>query len=169
MKLQILGALLSLPHLSELLPSNETHMSYIRTTLKGRKKLSHIEENDPPRDDPKFEAWDDEDSLIMTWLWNSMTLEISRNYMFYSSVRSAMVIGKGPTKRSTSEGKPFTKSSSREYYTYCKRSGHTKDTYYKRYGKEKELTTGRTIEVAEKQDGLYYLQHTKICNNTNKE
>ncbi|RDY11919.1 Copia protein, partial [Mucuna pruriens] len=34
-----------------------------------------------------FEAWDDEDSLIMTWLWNSMTSEISRNYMFYSSIR----------------------------------------------------------------------------------
>ncbi|RDX62547.1 hypothetical protein CR513_59111, partial [Mucuna pruriens] len=32
---------------------------YIRTTLKG---------NGPPRDDPKFEAWDDEDSLIMTWI-----------------------------------------------------------------------------------------------------
>ncbi|RDX72057.1 hypothetical protein CR513_48513, partial [Mucuna pruriens] len=60
---------------------------YIHTTLKGRKKLSHIEGNGPPRDDPKFEAWDDEDSLIMTWLWNSMTLEISRNYMFYSSIR----------------------------------------------------------------------------------
>ncbi|RDX64657.1 hypothetical protein CR513_56768, partial [Mucuna pruriens] len=59
---------------------------YIRTTLKGYKKLSHIEGNDPPRDDPKFEAWDDEDYLIMTWLWNSMTLEISQNYMFYSSI-----------------------------------------------------------------------------------
>ncbi|RDX63014.1 hypothetical protein CR513_58598, partial [Mucuna pruriens] len=44
---------------------------YICTTLKGRKKLSHIEGNGLPRDDPKFEAWDDEDSLIMTWLWNS--------------------------------------------------------------------------------------------------
>ncbi|RDX72456.1 Copia protein, partial [Mucuna pruriens] len=29
---------------------------YIHTTLKGCKKLSHIEGNDPPRDDPKFEA-----------------------------------------------------------------------------------------------------------------
>ncbi|RDX62047.1 hypothetical protein CR513_59657, partial [Mucuna pruriens] len=53
--------------------------------LDGHKKLSHIEGNGPPRDDPKFEAWDNEDSLIMTWLWNSMTLEIGRNYMFYSS------------------------------------------------------------------------------------
>ncbi|RDY05851.1 hypothetical protein CR513_10258, partial [Mucuna pruriens] len=59
---------------------------YIFTTLKGPKKLSHIEGNDPPKDDIQFEAWDDEDSLIMTWLWNSMTLEISRNYMFYSFV-----------------------------------------------------------------------------------
>ncbi|RDX73726.1 hypothetical protein CR513_46620, partial [Mucuna pruriens] len=55
--------------------------------LVRHKKLSHIERNDPPRDDLKFEAWDDEDSHIMTWLWNSMTLEISGNYMFYSSVR----------------------------------------------------------------------------------
>ncbi|RDX65648.1 hypothetical protein CR513_55677, partial [Mucuna pruriens] len=43
----------------------------------GRKKLSHIEGSDPLRDDPKFEAWVDEDSLIMTWPWNSMTSEIS--------------------------------------------------------------------------------------------
>ncbi|RDX86493.1 hypothetical protein CR513_32169, partial [Mucuna pruriens] len=53
--------------------------------LVGCKKLIHIEGSDPPRDDPKFEAWDDEDSLIMTWLWNSMTPKISYNYMFYSS------------------------------------------------------------------------------------
>ncbi|RDY07897.1 hypothetical protein CR513_07920, partial [Mucuna pruriens] len=49
-------------------------------------KSSHIEGSDPHRDDLKFEAWNDKDSLIMTWLWNSMTLKISRNYMFYSSV-----------------------------------------------------------------------------------
>ncbi|RDX70558.1 hypothetical protein CR513_50187, partial [Mucuna pruriens] len=56
-----------------------------------------------------------------------------------SNTGSAMVTGKGPTKRSTSKEKPFTKSSHGEYCTYCKRSGHTKDTYYKRYGKEKVL------------------------------
>ncbi|RDX81891.1 hypothetical protein CR513_37383, partial [Mucuna pruriens] len=55
-----------------------------------------------------------------------------------SNTGSAMVIEKSPTKRSTSEGKPFTKNSHGEYCTYCKQSGHTKDTYYKRYGKEKE-------------------------------
>ncbi|RDX97956.1 hypothetical protein CR513_19200, partial [Mucuna pruriens] len=43
-------------------------LTYIRITLKGHKKLSHIEGSGPPRDDPKFEAWDDKGSLIMTWL-----------------------------------------------------------------------------------------------------
>ncbi|RDX87540.1 hypothetical protein CR513_30982, partial [Mucuna pruriens] len=47
--------------------------------------------------------------------------------------------GKGPTQRSTFEGKTFTKSSHREYCTYCKRLEHTKDTCYKRYEKEKVL------------------------------
>ncbi|RDX64590.1 hypothetical protein CR513_56837, partial [Mucuna pruriens] len=65
-KLQILGALFPLPYFNELLPSNETYALYIRTTLKGHKKLSHIEGSSTPRDDPKFEAWDDEGSLIMT-------------------------------------------------------------------------------------------------------
>ncbi|RDX93331.1 hypothetical protein CR513_24415, partial [Mucuna pruriens] len=32
-----------------------------------------------------------------------------------------------------------------------------------------ELTIGRTIGVAKEKDELYYLQHTKIGNNTNKE
>ncbi|RDX67460.1 hypothetical protein CR513_53664, partial [Mucuna pruriens] len=64
---------------------NEPPNLYIRTTLKGCKKLSHVEGNDPPRDDPKFEAWDDDDSLIIIWLWNSMTLEIIQNFIFYSS------------------------------------------------------------------------------------
>ncbi|RDX76110.1 hypothetical protein CR513_43935, partial [Mucuna pruriens] len=80
-----------LPNLvSSYRPDNHNYLQWaqdICTTLKGRKKLSYIEGNCPPRDDPKFEAWDDEDSLIMTWLWYSMTPEISRNYMFYFSIR----------------------------------------------------------------------------------
>ncbi|RDX81797.1 hypothetical protein CR513_37480, partial [Mucuna pruriens] len=86
-----------------------------------------------------------------------------------SNIGSTMMTGKCPTKRSTSEGKPFTMSSRGEYCTYCKQPGHTKDTYYKLYGKEKELIIGRKIGVAKEQGGLYYLQHTKIGNNTNKK
>ncbi|RDX85725.1 Copia protein, partial [Mucuna pruriens] len=56
-----------------------------------------------------------------------------------SNTSSAIVTRKGPTKRSTSKGKPFIKSSRGEYCMYCKRLGHTKDTRYKRYEKEKIL------------------------------
>jgi len=59
----------------------------VRATLKGRKKLSHLEGNPPAKTDSKYEDWDDEDSLIMTWLWNSMTPEISRNCMFFSTAK----------------------------------------------------------------------------------
>jgi len=59
----------------------------VRTTLKGRKKLNHIEGEPPAQIDPNYEAWDDADSLIMTWLWHSMTQEISRNCMFFSTTK----------------------------------------------------------------------------------
>ncbi|RDX98018.1 hypothetical protein CR513_19134, partial [Mucuna pruriens] len=54
--------------------------------LREMQQTAHIKGSVPPKNDPKFEAWDDEDSLITIWLWNSITLEISSNYMFYSSV-----------------------------------------------------------------------------------
>ncbi|RDX61250.1 hypothetical protein CR513_60538, partial [Mucuna pruriens] len=42
-------------------------------------------------------------------------------------------------------------------------------TFFRSHCVIQELTTGRTIGIAKKQGGLYYLQHIKIGNNTNKE
>ncbi|RDY12087.1 hypothetical protein CR513_03164, partial [Mucuna pruriens] len=42
-------------------------------------------------------------------------------------------------------------------------------TFFRSHCVIQELTTGRTIGVAKEQGGLYYLQYTKIDNNTNKE
>ncbi|RDX84088.1 hypothetical protein CR513_34915, partial [Mucuna pruriens] len=42
-------------------------------------------------------------------------------------------------------------------------------TFFRSHYVIQELTTGRTIRVAKEQGGLYYLQHTKIGDNTNKE
>ncbi|RDX68041.1 Copia protein, partial [Mucuna pruriens] len=42
-------------------------------------------------------------------------------------------------------------------------------TFFHSHCVNQEITTGRTIGVFKKQDGLYYLQHTKIGNNTNME
>ena len=44
--------------------------------LKGKGKISHLMGTGPKPGDPRFEVWDEEDSMIMAWLWNSMTPEI---------------------------------------------------------------------------------------------
>ncbi|KAG8488224.1 hypothetical protein CXB51_018059 [Gossypium anomalum] len=57
----------------------------VRTFLKGRGKLSHLLRTGPKEGDPKFDAWDEQDSMVMSWLWNSMMPEISDTCMFLST------------------------------------------------------------------------------------
>jgi len=49
----------------------------VRTFLKGRSKLSHLFGTGPKQRDPTFEAWDEENSMVKSWLWNSMIPKIS--------------------------------------------------------------------------------------------
>ncbi|KAI9153197.1 hypothetical protein LWI28_007536 [Acer negundo] len=46
----------------------------VQTFHKGKGKLSHLLGTGPTKGDPKFEAYDEADSVVMSWLWNSMTL-----------------------------------------------------------------------------------------------
>lgn len=39
--------------------------------LKGKWKISHLMGTELKEGDPPFEAWDEEDSMIMAGLWNS--------------------------------------------------------------------------------------------------
>lgn len=41
----------------------------------------------PKPDDPKFKTWKSENNLVMSWLINSMTLEIGENFLLYHSVK----------------------------------------------------------------------------------
>jgi hypothetical protein len=59
----------------------------VRTFLKGRGKLSHLLGTGPSKDDPKFATWDEEDSMVMSWLWNSMLPEISDTCMFLGTAK----------------------------------------------------------------------------------
>ncbi|TXG47882.1 hypothetical protein EZV62_027176 [Acer yangbiense] len=59
----------------------------VQTFLKTKGKVSHILGAEPEKGDPKFEAWDEEDSMVMAWLWNSMTLKISDTCMFLSTAK----------------------------------------------------------------------------------
>ena len=59
----------------------------VKTYLKGRGKLCHLEGTGPSQKDPKFQAWNEEDSMIMSQLWSSMQAEISKNCMFLFSAQ----------------------------------------------------------------------------------
>ena len=55
--------------------------------LKGKWQISHLDGTGLSSDDPKFQAWDEEDLMIMSWIWNSMQPEISRNLTFLPTVQ----------------------------------------------------------------------------------
>lgn len=59
----------------------------VRTFLKGRGKLSHLLGTGPSKEDPTFEVWDEQDSIVMTWLWNSILPEISGTRMFFNTAK----------------------------------------------------------------------------------
>ncbi|TXG53836.1 hypothetical protein EZV62_019092 [Acer yangbiense] len=55
----------------------------VKTFLKGKGKSSHLEGPILEKNDPKFSEWDEKDSMIMSWLWNSMQPEISDAAQLY--------------------------------------------------------------------------------------
>lgn len=59
----------------------------VRTYLKGRGRLNHLLNTGPGKGDPAFESWDEEDSMIMSWLWDSMDPMISDTCMFLPSAK----------------------------------------------------------------------------------
>ncbi|KAI5445651.1 hypothetical protein KIW84_013754 [Lathyrus oleraceus] len=61
---------------------------FIRHTLKCCDMPDHIEGNPPLVTAPNFPSWDKDDSAIITWLWNSISPEISRNCMYLSSAKA---------------------------------------------------------------------------------
>ena len=62
-------------------------MGPAKTFLKGYGKISHLTAPPPKASDPTFPTRDIEDSQIMSWLWNAMLLEMSKNYMFLASTK----------------------------------------------------------------------------------
>ncbi|XP_048227600.1 uncharacterized protein LOC125369430 [Ricinus communis] len=60
---------------------------FVQTFLKGKGKISHLLGTGPKNGDPKFVAWDEEDSMVMSWLWNSMLPEISDTCMFLPTAK----------------------------------------------------------------------------------
>jgi len=55
--------------------------------LEGKEKAGHLTDDGPVEDDPTFKSWDEEDSMIMAWLWNSMVLEIRDTCLYLNSAK----------------------------------------------------------------------------------
>lgn len=60
---------------------------FIKTYLKGKGRLSHLLGTGPTPKDPTFNAWDEADSMIMSWLWDSMDPAISDTCMFLKTAK----------------------------------------------------------------------------------
>ena len=61
----------------------------IRMYIRGRGKIGYLtgEKQEPAKEDPSYMTWDAENSMVMTWLVNSMEEEISSNYLCYSTAK----------------------------------------------------------------------------------
>ena len=89
----------------------------VKTFLKGNGKINQLLGVSPNPKDPKFTLWDEDDSMIMSWLWNSMMPKVSGPYMFlttaneiweavrqtYSKVKDAALIYENKMKLSTTK------------------------------------------------------------------
>lgn len=61
----------------------------VRMYIRGRGKMGYLtgEKKAPAVDDPAYVTWDAENSMVMTWLVNSMEEDISSNYMCYPTAQ----------------------------------------------------------------------------------
>ena len=57
--------------------------------IRGRGKSGYLTGalKAPAPEDPLYPKWDSENSMVMTWLVNSMEEEISSNYLYYSTAK----------------------------------------------------------------------------------
>ena len=57
--------------------------------IRGRSKIGDLtgEKEEPAPEDPFYPTWDAENSMVMTWLVNSMEEDISSNYICYHTAK----------------------------------------------------------------------------------
>lgn len=58
-----------------------------KTILKGKGKASHLTVDAPFEDDHTFKSSNEEDFMIMAWLWNSTVPKINYTCMFLNSTK----------------------------------------------------------------------------------
>jgi hypothetical protein len=61
----------------------------VRMYIRGRGKIGYLtgEKKEPAPEDPTYSTWDTKNSMVMTWLVNSMEEDTWENYMCYSTAK----------------------------------------------------------------------------------
>lgn len=61
----------------------------VRMYIRGRGKIGYLtgDKKEPDPKDANYPTWDAENSMVMTWLVNSMEEDISSNYMCYHTAK----------------------------------------------------------------------------------
>ena len=60
---------------------------YVKISLKSKGKLKYVSEAPPNVKDPKFETWDTENYMVMSWLLNSMKPQIKKTYILLPTAK----------------------------------------------------------------------------------
>ena len=57
--------------------------------IRGKGKIGYFTSSikEPTEEDPKFQTWDADNSMIMSWLVNSMDSEIGQTYLFLPTAK----------------------------------------------------------------------------------
>ncbi|XP_077217936.1 uncharacterized protein LOC143852439 [Tasmannia lanceolata] len=59
----------------------------MKVFLGAKGKLKYILADPPLKTDPKYVVWEQENYVVMGWLWNSMEAHISANCMFMETAK----------------------------------------------------------------------------------
>ena len=64
--------------------------------VRGRGKLGYLNDTfiEPAKTDPTYPIWDANNSIVMSWLVNSMTDEIQSNYLCYPTAKKNLGLSK---------------------------------------------------------------------------
>ena len=60
---------------------------FVKISLKSKGKFKYASEAPPNVKDPKFETWDTENYMVMSWLLNSMEPRIKKTYVLLPTTK----------------------------------------------------------------------------------
>lgn len=72
---------------------------FVQTYLNGKGRVSHILGKGPKPGEKGFDSWDEADSMVMSWLWDSMDPKISFTVMFLTTAKAIWDSSVEPTPR----------------------------------------------------------------------